>query len=55
MRIGLRQPARSRPRFLRFRDWPLRWRLAAVSASLTLVILMLFGAVIGGARDAAHP
>jgi signal transduction histidine kinase len=26
----------------------LRWRLAAVSASLTLVILMLFGAVIGG-------
>jgi len=33
---------------LRFRDWPLRWRLAAVSASLTLVILMLFGAVVGG-------
>jgi two-component system OmpR family sensor kinase len=29
-------------------SWPLRWRLAAVSASLTLVILMLFGAVIGG-------
>src|SRR5258707_5767063 len=28
--------------------WPLRWRLAAVSAGLTLVILMLFGAVIGG-------
>jgi two-component system OmpR family sensor kinase len=28
--------------------WPLRWRLAAVSASLTLVILMLFGAVVGG-------
>jgi two-component system, OmpR family, sensor kinase len=28
--------------------WPLRWRLAAVSASLTLIILMLFGAVIGG-------
>jgi two-component system, OmpR family, sensor kinase len=38
----------ARPRFLRFRDWPLRWRLAAVSASLTLVILMLFGAVVGG-------
>jgi two-component system, OmpR family, sensor kinase len=33
---------------LRFRDWPLRWRLAAVSASLTLVILMLFSAVVGG-------
>jgi len=32
---------------LRFRDWPLRWRLAAVSASLTLAILMLFGAVVG--------
>ncbi len=28
--------------------WPLRWRLAAVSAGLTLVILMLFGAVVGG-------
>ncbi|HEX5929050.1 MAG TPA: ATP-binding protein [Solirubrobacterales bacterium] len=40
---------RARPRLLRFRDWPLRWRLAAVSASLTLVILMLFGAVVGGA------
>lgn len=33
---------------LRLRDWPLRWRLAAVSASLTLAILMLFGAVVGG-------
>jgi two-component system OmpR family sensor kinase len=30
------------------RGWPLRWRLAAVSAGLTLVILMLFGAVVGG-------
>jgi len=29
-------------------SWPLRWRLAAASAGLTLVILMLFGAVIGG-------
>ncbi len=35
-------------RLLRPSSWPLRWRLAAVSASLTLVILMLFGAVIGG-------
>jgi signal transduction histidine kinase len=33
---------------LRPGSWPLRWRLAAVSASLTLVILMLFGAVVGG-------
>jgi two-component system, OmpR family, sensor kinase len=29
------------------RAWPVRWRLAAVSAGLTLVILMVFGAVIG--------
>jgi signal transduction histidine kinase len=29
-------------------SWPLRWRLAAVSAGLTLAILMLFGAVVGG-------
>src|SRR4249920_1958896 len=27
--------------------WPVRWRLAAVSAGLTLVILLAFGAVIG--------
>ena len=33
---------------LRPGSWPLRWRLAAVSAGLTLVILMLFGAVVGG-------
>jgi len=38
----------SRRRLLHPGSWPLRWRLAAVSASLTLVILMLFGAVIGG-------
>jgi len=41
-----RRPRR-RPR-LNPRNWPLRWRLAAVSASLTLAILMLFGAVVGG-------
>ncbi len=29
-------------------SWPLRWRLAAASATLTLAILMLFGAVVGG-------
>ncbi|HEY7949692.1 MAG TPA: HAMP domain-containing sensor histidine kinase [Solirubrobacterales bacterium] len=28
-------------------SWPVRWRLAAVSAGLTLAILMVFGAVIG--------
>jgi two-component system, OmpR family, sensor kinase len=48
MRLGLRRQDRARPRILRFRDWPLRWRLATVSASLTLVLLMLFGAVVGG-------
>jgi signal transduction histidine kinase len=29
------------------RNWPVRWRLAATSASLTLIILLIFGAVIG--------
>ncbi len=28
-------------------SWPVRWRLAAVSAGLTLAILVLFGAIIG--------
>lgn len=32
-----------------FRKWPVRWRLAITSAGLTLVILLVFGAVIGGA------
>jgi len=47
----VRIPAPSRTvfsrRLLHPGSWPLRWRLAAVSAGLTLVILMLFGAVIG--------
>jgi two-component system, OmpR family, sensor kinase len=34
-------------RRLRPRNWPVRWRLAATSASLTLIILLAFGAVIG--------
>jgi signal transduction histidine kinase len=34
-------------RLLRPRSWPVRWRLATVSAGLTLVILMLFGGAIG--------
>jgi two-component system, OmpR family, sensor kinase len=41
------RPGPSRRRILHPGSWPLRWRLAAVSASLTLVILMLFGAVVG--------
>jgi two-component system, OmpR family, sensor kinase len=32
---------------LRPGNWPVRWRLAAVSAGLTLAILILFGAIIG--------
>jgi two-component system, OmpR family, sensor kinase len=41
---GLRRFAR---RLLHPRSWPVRWRLASVSAGLTLVILMLFGGAIG--------
>jgi two-component system, OmpR family, sensor kinase len=29
------------------RGWPVRWRIAATSAALTLVILLVFGVVIG--------
>jgi hypothetical protein len=36
-----------RGRRLRPRNWPVRWRLAAASAGLTLIILLAFGAVIG--------
>jgi two-component system, OmpR family, sensor kinase len=41
-RLAARWPTRLRPS-----SWSVRWRLAAVSASLTLVILLVFGAVIG--------
>jgi two-component system OmpR family sensor kinase len=47
VRIGLKRSGPKR-RLFHLGNWPLRWRLAAVSAGLTLVILMLFGAVIGG-------
>ena len=30
-----------------FRRWPVRWRLAGVSAALTLVILVVFALVVG--------
>jgi len=43
----VRARARSLPRLLRPRSWPVRWRLAAVSSGLTLVILLIFGAAIG--------
>ncbi|HET9162172.1 MAG TPA: ATP-binding protein [Solirubrobacterales bacterium] len=32
---------------LRPRNWPVRWRLAGVSAGLTLAILILFGVIVG--------
>jgi two-component system, OmpR family, sensor kinase len=34
-------------RLLHPRAWPVRWRIAATSSGLTLVILMLFGGAIG--------
>jgi two-component system, OmpR family, sensor kinase len=34
-------------RLVRPRSWPVRWRLAAVSSGLTLVILLIFGITIG--------
>ena len=34
-------------RLLRPKSWPVRWRLALVSAGLTLIILLLFGGLIG--------
>jgi signal transduction histidine kinase len=40
--LAARWPAQLRPS-----GWPVRWRLAAVSAGLTLAILLVFGAVIG--------
>jgi two-component system, OmpR family, sensor kinase len=48
MRFVARRPGSRRRRRIDPRTWPLRWRLAAVSAGLTLAILMLFGAVVGG-------
>jgi HAMP domain-containing protein len=36
-----------RRRGLHPRTWPVRWRIAATSAGLTLVILLIFGALIG--------
>jgi two-component system, OmpR family, sensor kinase len=37
-----------RPSWLTPSRWPVRWRLAAVSASLTLLILLCFALVVGG-------
>ena len=37
----------TRLRRLRPSTWPVRWQVAAVSAGLTLIILLVFGTVIG--------
>jgi signal transduction histidine kinase len=47
MRKFARKLAARWPNRLRPTNWPVRWRLAGVSAGLTLVILLVFGAVIG--------
>jgi two-component system OmpR family sensor kinase len=47
MRRSARKLAARWPTRLRPSSWPVRWRLAGVSAGLTLVILLIFGAVIG--------
>jgi signal transduction histidine kinase len=47
MRRLARKLAARWPQRLRPGAWPVRWRLAAVSAGLTLAILLVFGAVIG--------
>jgi two-component system, OmpR family, sensor kinase len=39
--------AKAKRRLLHPGTWPVRWRLAAVSAGLTLAILLVFGVVIG--------
>jgi two-component system, OmpR family, sensor kinase len=44
---ALEQLSRFRRRLLHPRSWPVRWRLATVSAGLTFVILVLFGGAIG--------
>jgi signal transduction histidine kinase len=46
--LGFVRKATARwPQRLRPSNWPVRWRLAGVSAGLTLAILLVFGAVIG--------
>ena len=35
------------PRLVKPKSWPVRWRLSLVSAGLTLIILVLFGGLIG--------
>src|SRR5690348_9358671 len=42
-------PRRERLVPLSIQRWPIRWKLAAVSASLTFVILLIFGGIVGEA------
>jgi two-component system, OmpR family, sensor kinase len=44
---GTSSPQARARRLVHPRSWPVRWRLAAVSSGLTLVILLLFGGAIG--------
>jgi two-component system OmpR family sensor kinase len=47
MSAAAKRPAAWLRRLRHPRSWPVRWRLAAVSSGLTLVILLLFGGAIG--------
>ncbi|HEY0318574.1 MAG TPA: ATP-binding protein [Solirubrobacterales bacterium] len=47
MKLGGTPPRAWARRVVHPRSWPVRWRLAAVSSGLTLVILLLFGGAIG--------
>jgi two-component system, OmpR family, sensor kinase len=42
-----RMPSPRRLVPLSFQRWPIRWKLAIVSASLTFVILLIFGGIVG--------
>jgi len=42
-----RMPSRKRLVPLSFQRWPIRWKLAIVSASLTFAILLIFGGIVG--------
>ena len=44
---GASAVGRGKRRILHAGTWPVRWRLALASAALTLVILLIFGGVIG--------
>jgi signal transduction histidine kinase len=45
--VRAKRPATGRRKSWRPGSWPVRWRIAATSAGLTLIILLAFGGVIG--------